>query len=73
MTRQDAMKLLEALPERGGSLSPCEEVNPYLLGVWSRLKGRLGGAQAWTELDVAENARLMLVQHIRQAVIGGDE
>lgn len=72
MTRQDALELLQRLPEAGGSLSLCGDVNPELLAVWSRLKGRIGHSDVWTELDVAESARLMLVQHIRHAVIGGE-
>jgi len=68
VTRQDAVDLLWALPASGGSLLPCEQVNPALLIVWSRLMERRGGASVWTELDVAERARLMLLRHINAAV-----
>lgn len=73
MTRTDAIELLSALPVAGGSLSPCEEANPRLLSVWSRLKGRTSGASIWTELDVAESARLMLIRHIRISVLGAEK
>ena len=68
MTRDDAIALLAALPECGGSLSPCEQANPKLWAIWSQAKGRLSGATVWTELDVAESARLMLQRHINAAV-----
>lgn len=73
MTRTDAIELLSALPVTGGSLSPCGEVNPRLLSVWSRLKGRTSGASVWAELDVAESARLMLIKHIRTSVLGTEK
>ena len=73
MTRTDAIELLSALPVAGGSLSPCQEANPRLLSVWSRLKGRAGGASVWTELDVAESSRLMLIAHIRTSVLGTEK
>lgn len=65
--------LLAALPQSGGSLSLCEQVNPRLHVVWSRLKGRISGATVWTELDVADSARLMLQQHIRISVLGTEK
>jgi hypothetical protein len=73
MNRVEAMQLLSALPVFGGSLSPCEEVNPRLLSIWSRLKGRTGGATVWSELDVAESSRLMLIRHIRISVLGTEK
>jgi hypothetical protein len=73
MTRSEAIELLSALPIAGGSLSRCEHVNPRLLSIWSRLKGRASGATVWSELDVAESSRLMLARHIRISVLGTEK
>lgn len=70
MNRAEAVALLFALPSDGGSLQPCEEANPLLARFWSRVTGREGGAAVWTEHDVAEKVRLLLIQHINQATNG---
>jgi hypothetical protein len=70
MTRQDAMELLQALPEGKASLTRCADANPALLGVWSRILGRQGGADVWTEFDVTGSAALMIIRHIQQSFVG---
>jgi hypothetical protein len=67
MTRQGALRLLEALPTSDPSLDPCQVANPTLWTVWCDLRGRPDplSPSVWTEVDVVASSVMMLNRHLR--------